>query len=735
MRLGDKQKPIQERKKQAYQFFLERGYTPVQSAGIVGNLIAESSLNHQAGKNDKVENSMGLAQWNAKGSPERVEKFQQLYGVPIRQSTFEQQLDYVDWELKNKKALGLEHLQKATTPDEAALVISKYYERPHKDYAHNDRRINNARNLLQTFEGMQFEPQPQQTVPPTQNTDQALTEQKTVQPSIFDENLTFYEEPKINRTFVSLPDIPDDNGQENGKEDEESTAKTALDKKIAERNFLVGLLQQGAFNYVAPEYKRTNAFAQQPSVMQSGGQVDYDYFNDPEQLFVRNKEFQKEIQFYNDYLNSPVYKKRIEGMGWENTEQVIKDRLNNLNTMTIQRGDYGDYGSSYKYRTNKAYVDNGEIKNRNSDKSTIAAHEISHGIGSMEIRGNSKIPNLNLNDNERLNINKRNNASDPHDSMPSELKAEIDALRYKLFEDKIYDTKTQEFNKYFLNKAKSKYKSNKDIKRVFDNVKDDDLIWLMNNIASTEDMDNNNIFIAKDGGKINPWAICTASVGRDDKEKYERCVLEIKKKHGMMQDGGRMDRDEEVEKLKIKVKKEEFPTANTWGNMFGNVGQYFLGIEDKDLIESSYRPTVTTDSDNGNIKYYTRTGMKEDVFRDFISPEVKKAYNHNGTFEDIYKGLKSNGKDREHSAEEAFPKNKAGYKGMYNLGHGSFKGEFNLGRYRVDAGEDEKGRYISFSDVYDWNGMPDKEKAIHYYDRIYEDEWKNFNKRYKKSTK
>jgi hypothetical protein len=31
--------------------------------------------------------------------------------------------------------------------------------------------------------------------------------------------------------------------------------------------------------------------------------------------------------------------------------------------------------------------------------------------------------------------------------------------------------------------------------------------------------------------------------------------------------------------------------------------------------------------------------------------------------------------------------------------------------------------------------MPDKEKAIHYYDRIYEDEWKNFNKRYKKSTK
>jgi hypothetical protein len=28
----------------------------------------------------------------------------------------------------------------------------------------------------------------------------------------------------------------------------------------------------------------------------------------------------------------------------------------------------------------------------------------------------------------------------------------------------------------------------------------------------------------------NPFAVCTESVGREDKEKYERCVLEVKKK-------------------------------------------------------------------------------------------------------------------------------------------------------------------------------------------------------------
>ena len=29
--------------------------------------------------------------------------------------------------------------------------------------------------------------------------------------------------------------------------------------------------------------------------------------------------------------------------------------------------------------------------------------------------------------------------------------------------------------------------------------------------------------------KNNPYAICTASVGREDKEKYEKCVMSVKR--------------------------------------------------------------------------------------------------------------------------------------------------------------------------------------------------------------
>ena len=28
----------------------------------------------------------------------------------------------------------------------------------------------------------------------------------------------------------------------------------------------------------------------------------------------------------------------------------------------------------------------------------------------------------------------------------------------------------------------------------------------------------------------NPWAVCTKSVGRDDADKYERCVVDVKDK-------------------------------------------------------------------------------------------------------------------------------------------------------------------------------------------------------------
>lgn len=45
--------------------------------------------------------------------------------------------------------------------------------------------------------------------------------------------------------------------------------------------------------------------------------------------------------------------------------------------------------------------------------------------------------------------------------------------------------------------------------------------------------------------KGNPWAICTSSVGREDKAKYEKCVKDIKKKEGIEESITEADYEEE----------------------------------------------------------------------------------------------------------------------------------------------------------------------------------------------
>jgi len=41
---------------------------------------------------------------------------------------------------------------------------------------------------------------------------------------------------------------------------------------------------------------------------------------------------------------------------------------------------------------------------------------------------------------------------------------------------------------------------------------------------------------AKKGKAVNPWAVCTKSVGREDKDKYEKCVMDVKSKHPIKKD-------------------------------------------------------------------------------------------------------------------------------------------------------------------------------------------------------
>lgn len=128
----------------AQAFFESKGWTKEQAAGIVGNLAVESGFKTDAvGDNG---NAYGIAQWNKKGSPERIDNFQKVMGKSLYGSNFQEQLEFVNWELNNSEKAAGNRLRQATTADEAAAIVDKYYER--SSGVHLDRRQANAAAVL-----------------------------------------------------------------------------------------------------------------------------------------------------------------------------------------------------------------------------------------------------------------------------------------------------------------------------------------------------------------------------------------------------------------------------------------------------------------------------------------------------------------------------------------------------------------------------------------------------------
>lgn len=110
----------------AMRFFMSKGWTKNQSAGIVANLEAESStrLDHTASKSD--EGAYGIAQWRGT----RQTTFARVFGKSIKQSSFEEQLAYVDWELRNSHVSAGNKLRASSSAYDAGSVITIHYEIP-----------------------------------------------------------------------------------------------------------------------------------------------------------------------------------------------------------------------------------------------------------------------------------------------------------------------------------------------------------------------------------------------------------------------------------------------------------------------------------------------------------------------------------------------------------------------------------------------------------------------------
>jgi hypothetical protein len=129
-------------------FFMSKGYTREQAAGIVANLKAESGL--KVGAVGDGGQAYGLAQWH----PDRQAKFKEVFGRDIKGSSLEQQMEFVAWELKNSEAGAGNRLRSAKTAKEAGALVAQLYERPADTSGEMSKRGSSAEQILaQSLQG------------------------------------------------------------------------------------------------------------------------------------------------------------------------------------------------------------------------------------------------------------------------------------------------------------------------------------------------------------------------------------------------------------------------------------------------------------------------------------------------------------------------------------------------------------------------------------------------------
>lgn len=128
-------------KKQAMEFFKNKGLSSIHSAGIVGNLLMESSLNPNAV--NPSSKAFGIAQWLG----DRKKNLFKKYG---NNPTFEQQLEFLWDELNGSEKFSYVQLLNTKSYQDAVKSIMDNFERPSKKEKDMSisKRIKFAKELL-----------------------------------------------------------------------------------------------------------------------------------------------------------------------------------------------------------------------------------------------------------------------------------------------------------------------------------------------------------------------------------------------------------------------------------------------------------------------------------------------------------------------------------------------------------------------------------------------------------
>ncbi len=142
----------------AYNYFLQKGLTANQAAGIVGNLMNESAGVNPAAQQDGSNSPLpkdtvgfGIGQWTYTSRQQPLVDLAKSKGLPV--TDLHVQLDYTWQELKTTYSNVLSKLKASTTVGDATSIILNDYEAPAERVQNLIIRTGNANQVLTRYGG------------------------------------------------------------------------------------------------------------------------------------------------------------------------------------------------------------------------------------------------------------------------------------------------------------------------------------------------------------------------------------------------------------------------------------------------------------------------------------------------------------------------------------------------------------------------------------------------------
>lgn len=115
------------RAKQMHDYFTGKGYSETATAGLLAYVRGESGFKSDAfNAAGGGQGAQGIGQWRGA----RIDNFRRMFGHDPRYGSFEEQMAFMDWELRNTEKGTGDALAGVQTPEQSASVVLRQYGRP-----------------------------------------------------------------------------------------------------------------------------------------------------------------------------------------------------------------------------------------------------------------------------------------------------------------------------------------------------------------------------------------------------------------------------------------------------------------------------------------------------------------------------------------------------------------------------------------------------------------------------